>query len=260
MRPIKLVSATQLPTSVFWSATYLGRSLRRIPENLRPPLHVVCSNTGPEARGLSQLFNQVLDATDPGMDLVFLHDDVYLNDWFFATHVSIALQNFDVVGLAGSANPDLSQPSWGLCFDAELNPQGWQPGLRRSGAVNHFDYSCPDVMLYGPAPMACTLLDGLFLAVKTSVVKERGVRFDERFKFHCYDIDFCRSAAQRQLRLGTWPIAVTHDSGGNFGSAAFKEAARLYLDKWRPASSEVAPRPAADGSRVLPEPAMATSA
>jgi GT2 family glycosyltransferase len=259
MRPIKLVSATQLPQGLFWSATYLGRSLRRIPENLRPPLHVVCSNTRAGARGLSEIFNQALEAADPGMDLVFVHDDVYLNDWFFATHVAIALQNFDVVGLAGSANPDLSQPSWGLRFNDQLEPQGWQPGLRRSGAVNHFDYTCPDVVLYGPSPMACTLLDGLFLAVRTPVVQERGVRFDTRFKFHCYDIDFCRTAAQKQLRLGTWPIAVTHDSGGDFGSPAFKDAARLYLDKWRTVASEPVPRPA-NTPTPHPESALASGA
>jgi hypothetical protein len=77
------------------------------------------------------------------------------------------------------------------------------------------------------------LLDGLFLAVRTQAIKEAGLRFDERFRFHCYDLDFCRSALQRRLRIGTWPIAVTHDSGGAFGSAAFKEGARAYLDKWR---------------------------
>jgi hypothetical protein len=233
MRPIKLVSATQVQKTMFWTATYLGRSLRRFPESLRPPLQVACNNTGPAARGLSEVFNQALDACDPGTDLVFLHDDVYLNDWFLTLHVAEALRHFDIVGLAGSANPDLSQPSWGLCFDAELNPTGWQPELRKSGAVNHFDYTCPDVTVYGPTPMPCMLLDGLFLAVRTQVVKEAGLRFDERFRFHCYDLDFCRSALQRRLRIGTWPIAVTHDSGGAFGSASFKEGARAYLDKWR---------------------------
>jgi GT2 family glycosyltransferase len=232
MRPIKLVSATQVPRGMFWSATYLGRSLRRFPETLRPPLQVVCGNSGSGARGLSEIFNQAIDMTDPGTDLVFVHDDVYLNDWFLATHVALALQHFDVVGLAGSANPDLSQPAWGLHFDARLNPLGWQPGLRRSGAVNHFDYACPDVTVYGPAPMPCTLLDGMFLAVRTSALAERGVRFDPRFRFHCYDIDFCRTAREKGLRIGTWPIAVTHDSGGAFGTASFKEAARLYLEKW----------------------------
>jgi GT2 family glycosyltransferase len=232
MRPIRLVSATQLPQGSFWGASYLGRSLRRFPESLRPPLHVVCGNSGSRARGLSEIFNQAIEAAEPGTERVFVHDEVYLHDWFLAVHVAQALSNFDVVGLAGSANPDLSQPSWGLRFDAALNPLGWQPGLRKSGAVNHFDYGCPDVTVYGPAPMPCALLDGVFLAVRTDRIKELEVRFDARFKFHCYDIDFCRSATEKGLRLGTWPIAITHDSGGAFGTASFREGARAYLEKW----------------------------
>jgi GT2 family glycosyltransferase len=221
---------------------------------LRPPLQVACNNTGASARGLSEIFNQALDAADPGTDLVFVHDDVYLNDWFLTQHVAEALRHFDIVGLAGSANPDLSQPSWGLRFDADLNPLGWQPELRKSGAVNHFDYTCPDVMVYGPTPMPCMLLDGLFLAVRTSVIKEHGVRFDERFRFHCYDLDFCRSALSRQLRIGTWPIAVTHDSGGAFGSTAFKEGARAYLDKWRAVEGTASLTPVAPSGVTLRSP------
>jgi len=231
---VKLVSATQVAESVFWDATYLGRSLKRIPEAFRPPSAIAFANTGPRARGLSEIFNQVLDQTEPETQLVFLHDDVYLNDWFLVHRVLEALERFDLVGLAGSANPDLSQPSWGLRFDAELRPQGWQPGLKRSGSVNHFDYACPNASVYGPTPMACQLLDGVFLAVRTAALKSKNVRFDPRFKFHCYDIDLCRTALQQGLRIGTWPIAVTHDSGGNFGSESFRQAARAYLDKWPP--------------------------
>lgn len=206
----------------------------RVPEELRPPLSVALANTGPRAMGLGEIFNKALDEADPQTNLVFLHDDVYLNDWFFAERVLDALERFDVVGVVGSVNPDLSQPSWGLRFDEQLNATGWQPGLQRSGAVNHFDYACPKVSVYGPTPLPCRLLDGLFLAIRTSAVKERGVRFDPRFRFHCYDLDFCRSAEEQSLRIGTWPISVTHDSGGSYGSDAFKQAARVYLEKWRP--------------------------
>ena len=231
---LALVSASQVPPELFANATYLGRSLMRVPEELRPPLSVALANTGPRAMGLGEIFNKALDEADPQTNLVFLHDDVYLNDWFFAQRVLDALERFDVVGVVGSVNPDLSQPSWGLRFDEELNATGWQPGLQRSGAVNHFDYACPKVSVYGPTPLPCRLLDGLFLAIRTSAVKERGVRFDPRFRFHCYDLDFCRSAEEQSLRIGTWPISVTHDSGGSYGSDAFKQAARVYLEKWRP--------------------------
>jgi GT2 family glycosyltransferase len=235
---VKLVTATQTSESMFWSATYLGRSLRRIPQNLRPRLAAAFSNSGHHARGLSEVFNHAIDTAEPDGVLLFVHDDVYLNDWFLAQRLREALERFDIVGLAGSTNPDFSQPSWGLHFDADLNPLGWQPGLRASGAVNHFDYSCPNVSVYGACPSPCVLLDGLFLAIKVQVAQATGLRFDPRFRFHCYDIDFCRTAAGMNLRLGTWPIAVTHDSGGGYNSAAFKEGARLYLDKWRTIAEE----------------------
>lgn len=232
MKSLRLVAATQEPESLFWDATYLGRSLRRIPDSLRPEPLIAFANTGARTRGLSEIFNRAIEKTAPEVNLLFVHDDVYLHDWFLGQRIAEALERFDVVGLAGSTNPDLSQPSWGLAFDANLEPKGWQPGLKGSGAVNHFDYACPKVSLYGPAPQSCQLLDGVFIAVRTSLVKERGVRFDPRFHFHCYDIDFCRSASAAGLRLGTWPIAVTHDSGGAYRSEAFKRAARIYLDKW----------------------------
>jgi GT2 family glycosyltransferase len=235
---LRLVAATQLSEPLFWDATYLGRSLRRIPESLRPQTMLACNNTGKKVRGLSEVYNLALDRTDADTDILFVHDDVYLNDWFLTQRITEALERFDVVGLAGSRNPDLSQPSWGLCFDEKLNANGWQPGVQRSGAVNHFDYACPNVSIYGPTPSPCLLLDGVFLAVRTAAVKERGVRFDPRFTFHCYDIDFCRSAVQQGLRLGTWAISITHDSGGAYGSEPFKRAARAYLDKWA-AGSEV---------------------
>jgi GT2 family glycosyltransferase len=237
---LRLVAASQLPESTFWEATYLGRSLRRMPESLRPQTMFAFGNTGQRVKGLSEVFNLALDRTDADTNIVFVHDDVYLNDWFLTQRVAEALERFDVVGLAGSANPDLSQPSWGLAFDQNLNVTGWQAGVQRSGAVNHFDYACPNVSIYGPTPLPCLLLDGVFLAVRTAALKERGVRFDPRFAFHCYDIDLCRTAAEKGLRIGTWPIAITHDSGGAFGSDAFKRAARAYLDKWAPANRAVA--------------------
>lgn len=227
-----LVAVSQVPEDLFMEATYLGRSLKRIPDALLPTINLACGNTGANVRGLSEIFNLVIDQAAPDTSVIFIHDDVYLNDWFFARRVLEALEHFDVVGLAGSANPDLSQPSWGIEFDEHLNPLGWQPDAQRSGIVNHFDYACPNVSVYGPTPAPCVLLDGVFLAMKMGVVKERGLRFDPRFRFHCYDIDFCRSAGEKGLRLGTWPIAVTHDSSGGFASAEFKQSARAYLDKW----------------------------
>ncbi len=76
-------------------------------------------------------------------------------------------------------------------------------------------------------------MDGLFLAVNTGRVLEKSIKFDEEFEFHFYDLDFCRQCISNGLILGTWPIAVTHASGGAFGSEPWREAAQRYIDKWK---------------------------
>ena len=69
-------------------------------------------------------------------------------------------------------------------------------------------------------------------AAKRSTLNGRGVRFDPRFTFHFYDMDFCRSARERGLRLGTWPICLTHQSTGAFGSEGWLKGYESYLAKW----------------------------
>jgi GT2 family glycosyltransferase len=46
-------------------------------------------------------------------------------------------------------------------------------------------------------------------------------------------MDFCREAKRRGLRLGTWPIAITHASGGAFGSVQWSKERRVYFKKWK---------------------------
>ena len=60
-----------------------------------------------------------------------------------------------------------------------------------------------------------------------------GVRFDPVFDFHLYDLDFSRSAIGRGLKLGTWPLSVTHRSPGGFGDERWRTNADRYLDKWQ---------------------------
>jgi hypothetical protein len=88
------------------------------------------------------------------------------------------------------------------------------------------------VCYYGPTPRDCQLLDGLFLAINTAKLVEKAVKFDEQFDFHFYDLDFCRECLKRKLKLGTWPISVTHASGGAYGSPEWESAEERYLLKW----------------------------
>jgi GT2 family glycosyltransferase len=234
--PVTVVSASKVQADAFLRATYLGRSLSRFPPENVPKLFVRAGNGASDTvpLGLAQFYNSAIEQANDDDILLFVHDDVYLHDWFLPQRLIEALQHWDVVGLAGSANPDPRFPAWGLQFDADLRPLTFQDGIVQSGAVNHHDYSVPAPHVFGPTPMRCVLLDGLFLAVRARSLRSTGVRFDEQFTFHLYDLDFCRAAGAAGLSLGTWPISVTHESPGAYDTEAFREAARRYLAKWFP--------------------------
>lgn len=239
---VRVVCATRHTTAEFWAHTLLGQSLIRMPENLRPELALKFENVGKHCEGLPRLYNRAIDETPDDRILLFAHDDVFVHDVFLQQRLNDALLNADLVGLAGSRSAEPDQPSWGLAFDSNLEPTGWQAKAELHGVVSHTlqanileHGSTPFPMLscYGPTPGRCDLMDGLFLAARAETLKVTGLRFDERFNFHLYDIDFCRQARKLHLDLTTWPILVTHASGGNFCTPDWKAAARKYLEKWQ---------------------------
>ena len=231
---VRVVTATTLDEKKFWRASYLGRSLALIPEALRPEISLCADNTGSRLRGLPEVYNAAIDAAADDDVLVLVHDDVYVHDWYLSHRALEACARWDVAGVAGAVDPDLSQPSWYWTFDADLRRGPRQDGTR-SGAINHYDYVAHKVELFGPAPAACALLDGVRLMVHAGKVRAQKLRFDERFRFHLYDLDFCRAATAAGLRVGTWPVTLTHNSQGAWSAEMFQDAARLYLDKWRAA-------------------------
>ena len=75
-------------------------------------------------------------------------------------------------------------------------------------------------------------MDGVLLAIRSQTLIERGLRFDPRFQFHFYDMDFCRQAELRQLRMGTCAMSLVHASAGELGSPGWFAAYREYLAKY----------------------------
>lgn len=221
-----IACATKGSARHFSRASLLGRSLQSFPEALRPKLALLADNQGPDAVGLAAFYNSVIDQVADDVMLVFVHDDVYLHGWDLAFQVDCALARFDVVGVVGSADVPHGQPGWWHGLDAHGQPCR-NDAVTRSGSINHFDpvFVRPD--WFGPSPMACDLLDGVFLAARAARLRERGVRFDPQFQFHCYDTDFCYTARAAGLSLGTWPLPLTHGSAGAFDAAWVSAARRL---------------------------------
>lgn len=232
---VRIVAATQNKTDTeFKMASFLGQSLGVFPSELRPELSVLLDNGGSDGMGLSEFYNSFLQPQYRNEIVLFVHDDVYLNDWCLVYRLRRAMEHFDVVGVAGNADPDFTEPSWVLAWNTEKYPSGHQRAEALSGAIGHFsqDRTAVAMSYFGPAPRACKLLDGVFIAVKVNRALETGAKFDEQFRFHFYDLDFCRTADGAGLRVGTWPIALTHGSDGAFGSAAWTSARDQYLRKW----------------------------
>ena len=102
-----------------------------------------------------------------------------------------------------------------------------------SGAVGHGRPTDARLTRFGVSPSPVALLDGVLLAARAGRLQNSGVRFDPRLAFHHYDLDFCRSASAAGLRIGTWPIALTHASRGeSVLSPAWTESVEIYLRKW----------------------------
>lgn len=228
MKPIRLVCATRADPDTFIDTTALGRSLKMFNPQPEPQLQLFGNNT----LGLPQVYNIALKHAEQGPAiLVFVHDDVYLTDFFWMERLYEGLQQFDVLGLAGNTRRVPRQPAW--AFTTATPNLQWDDRRYLSGSVGHGQgFPCKNIAIFGPAKQECKLLDGLFLAADSEVLNRAGVRFDERFAFHFYDMDFCRQAEQKGLRMGTWPIAVVHESGGNFGSQGWKDGYAKYLQKY----------------------------
>ncbi|MEY5099436.1 MAG: hypothetical protein RJA36_2155 [Pseudomonadota bacterium] len=220
---IEVVSATRMTLEEFWSQSALGRSLGRLQHDHRLVPRIFFENR----RGLSEVFNECLAEEGGGEIVVFIHDDVWIDDCFLADRVLDAANVYDVFGVVGNRRCVPLQPSW-----AFLNIEGlWDERENLSGTIAHGPEACGQLGYFGPAPADCELLDGVFLGVRKQALKAAGVGFDPAFHFHFYDVDFCMTARRGGLRLGTWPIALTHQSTGGYGQG-WLDTYQIFHDKW----------------------------
>jgi GT2 family glycosyltransferase len=219
-----IATATRRPPNEFENDTALGKSYNRLSYDKRLAVKVAPSNT----RGLPVVYNEILDGVPDDSIVAFMHDDIWIDDYFMIQHVVEALDLFDVIGLVGNRRRLPKQPAW----HSTKIPFEWDEPQYLSGVVAHGANPSGAVTCFGRVPARCELLDGLFLAAKKAVLTKNDVRFDPRFDFHFYDMDFCRTARLRGLRLGTWPICLTHQGTGVFGTPEWTRNYEAYLSKW----------------------------
>ncbi len=222
---LHVVSATRRSRDAFWREAALGLSLRRFAADDRLVPWIAYENT----LGLPEIYNQVIGAPQACGAVIFVHDDVWLDDVLFAQRILDGLLQFDVIGVAGNRRRVAGQPGWAF-VDTRFR---WDELSNLSGRVAHGAHSFGRMTDYGPIAQSCELLDGVLLAARLETLARHDCRFDPRFRFHFYDLDFCRTARLRELRLGTWPIGITHQSGGAFGTASWWQGYSDYIGKWQ---------------------------
>lgn len=222
---IRFVVATRENRADFFTNTATGKSLALYPF---PFVELDLYESNKE--GLGAVYNRSIDKSksDPAI-LVFAHDDIHLTDFYWTDQLVNALSHFDIVGVAGNKRRVPGQPSW-IFVDSRLT---WDQPENLSGVVGHGTGFPPkNLSVFGPPCQEVKLLDGVFLACHSNVLNQKALRFDERFDFHFYDLDFCRSAEQKGVRMGTWCISIVHESRGNFNSPGWLHAKENHFEKW----------------------------
>jgi hypothetical protein len=225
MKPVRIVCGTRASQADFLEKSALGRSL--VIHREANPVDVLLfpENT----QGLSTIYNHAIEqARDKPAILVFIHDDVHLCDFHWSATIARGLETFDVIGIAGNKRRVPRQPAWAFIDDKF----SWDERQNLSGVIAHGTGFPSAISNFGPSAQACKLLDGVLLAADSERLIRSGTRFDEQFRFHFYDLDFCRQAELAGLTMGTWPLSVVHESGGAFGTPGWLEGLASYRNKY----------------------------
>ncbi len=222
---IILVVATRYSEAEFHAVSATGRSLQMF-QFPNVTLRLFPNNS----MGLPELYNAVIQEFESqDVHLVFAHDDLHFLDLFWPTHIQQGLAQYDLVGIVGNKTRHPLQPSWAFI---DINGT-WDQKENLSGSVAHGRNYPPETCAeFGPTGPV-KVLDGLLLAASSRVFKQTGLRFDEQFSFHFYDLDLCRQVEQLQLRAGTIPFSVMHESKGSYNNQSWLDAYKAYIAKWR---------------------------
>lgn len=180
-------------------------------------------------KSLAKCYNKAIDfAIMENIDtLILVHDDVILEN-YSEEKIEALLQEFDIVGVAGTTQVKLQSPAlW------HLMGGGFGSG-NLHGAVAHGDEKVKNMTAFGPYPKRVILLDGVFLAISSKVFKK--IRFDESCpsKWHLYDLDYSMQCHKAGFKLGVGDILITHQSPGlSQVTEEFKRGSEWFLDKWK---------------------------
>lgn len=231
MKRIRIISCTQAATQQECERLMITQSMRNVlNKNCDTYDFVLLAGN---KRGLPEMYNQVLLNDTTSDWLVFVHDDVYIDDACLLEKLDTARHNhgFDIVGAAGCLNPRIKEYNlWHVMSDRHdhrgtvAHPTGSSYGIEKQIA-----YTC-----FGPTPARVAIIDGLFVAVHAPSAKAVGWKFNENYTFHHYDMSSCIDANKLKLKIGVYPINMIHSSPGlnSLDNPIWKNSNQQFLKEY----------------------------
>jgi hypothetical protein len=213
------VVATQYNEKDFWEKSQIAIFLEKAGYKYN------CDIIYENKKGLSEVYNTYLTHDYYTKRIIFAHDDLLIEDLFWEEKLNNAFEKYDIIGLAGSKKVDLSkEPAWHLMSNRE----------NHAGEVAHSHDKRVWTTCFGPTESRVLVMDGLFIAVNIAKIVKTPLKFDERFKFHHYDITFCLNANKNKLKMGVTPIRVVHFGlGDSMISEEWRESSKIFKQYYK---------------------------
>ena len=222
---IAIVSCTQHSD---YKQTLLYRSLAKLEEfsngMFLNKLQFVTQNK----TGLSKVYNKFL--TKDYSQIIFIHDDMWIDDAGFLTKLEEGHNKYDIIGLAGGLNPVIKAPALWHIMCGGFN------GNNLRGFAGHYlpDGTTTSITNFGPSPARVAIIDGAFISVNVNKTKKVDWMFNENYTFHHYDISSCIDANKKKLKIGVVPILSYHNSPGlrDINDKTFNENQTKFLQEY----------------------------
>jgi len=222
-----IVSCTQQSD---YKQTLLYKSLKQLEKScnisLIDKVHFITENK----LGLSEAYNTFMHANDTYEHILFVHDDMWIDDAGFITKLHEGHKMYDIIGLAGGISPTLKAPAlWHLMCG------GFQGGnLRGFAGHYHSDNKITSITNFGFSPARVAIIDGAFMSVNVKQTKKVNWKFNENYTYHHYDISSCLDANKLKLKIGVVPILTYHGSPGlrDLNDKVFNENQSKFLKEY----------------------------
>jgi hypothetical protein len=216
MKTIKFVVATKENKQNFLKTKPFGLFLEKT--NTVNQSIIIENNS----HGLSKVYNKFLTEEYKNDYIIFVHDDVLIDDLFYSEKIQMAFEQYDIIGLAGTKKCNLNTDmiAWHLASDRNFYV----------GEVSHYAKEKKVwTTVFGPTDSRALILDGLFIGVNIEKAIEKQLQWDENFNFHHYDISFCLRANNLKIKAGVFPLrAVHYGLGDSMLTNEWRESNKLF--------------------------------